>query len=85
MILPIETLGGTGGVAITDIHAILPDTKKPNERSMLYTGLFPEGLSVDGLASELCALWYIYLEELLSASVVEDEEEDEDVSVAVST
>lgn len=80
MILPIETLGGRGGISIMDIHAILPDTKKPEERSMLYTGLFTEGLSVDGVAEELCALWYVYLEELhrvVSDRDGEDEGDDE--------
>ena len=80
MILPIETLGGRGGISIMDIQAILPDTNKPKERSMLYTGLFTEGLSVDGVAEELCALWYVYLEELhrvVSDGDGEDEGDDE--------
>lgn len=80
MILPIETLGGRGGISIMDIQAILPDTNKPKERSMLYTGLFTEGLSVDGVAEELCALWYVYLEELhrvVSDRDGEDEGDDE--------
>jgi len=81
MILSIETLGGTGGIAVLDVHAILPDTKKPKERSMVYTGLFPEGLSVDGVASELCALWYVYLEEMASYEVDVDEEGDEGAEV----
>ena len=73
MILPITLKEGRGGIAIEDISAILPDIENPTENCLVYTGLFPCGVSVLGNAEELCAMWYAAL---VLAS--DDEEEDEE-------
>ena len=70
-VLRVTTQGGVGGISVHDISAILPDVQRPGH-SVVYTDVFPTGLSVDGGASDLCALWFAWLED------EEDEEEDED-------
>ena len=78
MILPIEMKEGLGGIAISDIGAILPDVNSPKGSwCVIYTGLFPTGLSVKGDSVTLCAIWSDMLEAMMAMEEEEEAEEDE--------
>ena len=56
----IDVKEGAGGIHISDIGAILPDTTAPQTRSVLYTGLFPNGISVEGDSETLIGMWLLH-------------------------
>jgi hypothetical protein len=81
MILPIEMKEGRGGIAVSDIGAILPDVLAPKGNwCVIYTGLFPTGLSVKGDSVSLCAEWSDLLQEM-EAEYEEEECEEEEAEV----
>ena len=74
-VLKIEVQGGTGGIACADITAILPDVNDP-ENSVVYTSVFPSGLSVQGRAWAHCAVWWAWMES--------DDETDDETEVTAT-
>lgn len=61
-VMKVATTGGVGGIAYADISAVLPDVTNPQQRSVVYTTVFTEGLGVEGVAADLCVGWYNWLE-----------------------
>ena len=75
LVFPVEfAMGGRGGIHVHEIQAILPHVSSCNETYIYATGIFPDGcVTVRGVASDLCALWMLYL-----GDIEEDEDEEEE-------
>ena len=80
MIFMVKVKGGLGGIHISDVASILPDVSAPKTRSVIYTGLFPTGITVEGNSEKLIGMWGLQLELWANG-----EEEDEDDSVICET
>lgn len=69
----VEVNEGMAGLALEDISAILPDLTQPEEKSTVFTALFPGGITVKGDSDRLIGMWMALLKEARA----ENEDEDE--------
>lgn len=56
MIVSFTLDGHPAGVHAADISMILPDIARP-DRSVIYTGVFPSGFTVDQKPIDLIVAW----------------------------
>ena len=61
-VLLLDMDEGLVGFHIYDIYAILPDLKSPKTHSVVYSGLFPGGVTVKGKSEDNIGLWMVTLE-----------------------
>lgn len=54
---------GQGAVALDTVYSIIPDAEHPDKRSLVFTSIFPEGITADVVASKLIGEWSELLEE----------------------
>lgn len=78
MILRVELNEGFGGVAADEIHMILPDVNKPDTHSVIYTTIYPSGITVKGNSNDVCALWWAHIEGTIDEQGDEEEEDEGD-------
>lgn len=62
-ILTFRIKQGQGAVALDTVYAIIPDVEQPDTRSVVFTSIFPEGITADVVASKLIGEWSELLEE----------------------
>jgi len=56
-ILVLKMKGGSVGVYIESVFAIIPDLNKPKTHSMVYLEGIDDGLPVEGVSTEIIAEW----------------------------
>lgn len=77
-LFPVDLVVGGPGYVLTDsIFAIIPAPSDRNQ-CLLYCISFPEGLAIRGTAPEICELWHVCIERLMTGEVIESEEDEED-------
>ena len=63
-IFPLKLKEGVGSCLVADICAIIPDAAAPKTRSVLFSGMFNQGITVELASDVLTAMWGIAIDEL---------------------